>query len=495
MFYCLCENHNCMYEIYEILSLYFPGEKLTTCESKESIPENCKLILSKVRVDSNINVDCTLIEIKDGIHYEQGTASSSIPIEDNLKKSIKHGVKASTFKLLKYITKAEIPWGILVGIRPTKIVNNLKVQNKSDIEITSILKDKYLIRDDKIQLVKTVSNNSYDIINHDKRNISIYIGIPFCPTRCIYCSFASYPMSKYSSYVEKYIESLKWEISQISGLINKHFKIETIYIGGGTPTSLSADLFNSLLQTIALCFDLKAVKEFTIEAGRPDTIDKTKLDMMKSYGVTRISINPQSMNDDTLKKVGREHSVQDTYDKFIMAREAGFFNINMDIILGLPGETKKHVEKTVKGILQLSPENITVHTMAIKRASILHENIIDKMYTSMPEGSMVNSMMDYAQSEFLKEYYYPYYMYRQKMMVGNLENVSYCKKGFECIYNIQMIEERETIIGMGVDAVTKLVFLDENRIERHANKKNIDEYINTIELSTEKKIAALSVLT
>lgn len=494
MYYCLCENHKNTYEIYEILSMYFPGEKLTVCDFESSVPENCLLLKSIVKVNSNMNAECHLIEVKNGTFYKLGSASSSLPIEDDYKKAIKHGVKNSVFKLLKEITKIEMPWGVLVGIRPSKIVNDLKSKNKPDNEITHILKSCFFIRDDKIELVKRISDYNYNIINRDNKTISIYIGIPFCPTRCIYCSFASYPIGKYNDFVENYVEALKYEITRISEFINKHFNIETIYIGGGTPTSLPDNLFNSLLVHINENFNVKAVKEFTVEAGRPDTIDKSKLQIMKASYVSRISINPQTMNEDTLIKIGRNHSVQDIVNKFMLSREMGFNNINMDMILGLPDETIKHVYNTLHEITKLSPENITVHTLAIKRASKLKENIIENVKIPIPEVSSVNSMMEYVQKS-LNKMYNPYYMYRQKMMVGNLENVGYCKSGFEGIYNIQMIEEKETIVGLGADAVSKLVFLNENRIERFANKKDIKEYINTIEENTDKKIQALSMLT
>jgi oxygen-independent coproporphyrinogen-3 oxidase len=416
-------------------------------------------------------------------------------INDDLKKSVKHGVKVTMFKLLKDITGIEIPWGILVGIRPTKIVNDLKFKNTESSEIYRILKEKYLLRDDKIRLVTEVSDNSYDIINNDKRTISIYVGIPFCPTRCVYCSFASYPIGGVGSYVKNYMSCLRYEIEHLSKFINDNFKVETIYVGGGTPTSLGGGEFKTLLSVIYNCFDIRSLKEFTVEAGRPDTINEAKLKAMAEFGVDRISINPQTMNDDTLRKIGRNHSVEDIKEKFHMARNLGFDNINMDIILGLPGETIEHVKNTLSQIIKLSPENITAHSLAVKRASKLKEKIIDNEY--MPDADMesASAMMDYVQKKLSENDYVPYYMYRQKMMVGNLENVGYCKKGYECIYNIQMIEEKETIAAFGADAVSKIVFHDENRLERFANKKDLKEYINTIADNSDKKLQFLKLLT
>jgi oxygen-independent coproporphyrinogen-3 oxidase len=496
MYYAILEGHSYSYEMYEILSIFFPGDKIEICSGRQDIPVKCSLIVSRVSADDKkVCCDCSIYGIRDGLINDSDCTWASIPKGYNTAGDIKHAVKLSLFKLLARRTKRVIPWGLLVGIRPSKIVNSLKDKGHDRESIFQILKGKYLIRDDKANLVIEISDNSYKHINRDKRNISIYIGIPFCPTRCIYCSFASYPVSRGGELIGDYLDALSYEMTSMAEFINNHFRIETVYIGGGTPTSLNDEDFSLMLSRAAYLFVNDYNNEFTVEAGRPDTIDEYKLDCMREKGVNRISINPQTMNDATLKRVGREHTVRDIIEKYSMAREKGFRNINMDMILGLPGEDMSHVTTTIKSLTKLSPENITVHTMAVKRASKLRESLMENERIPLPEYCLVEDMMEYAHSELHAAGYIPYYMYRQKMMVGNLENAGYCKKGLECLYNIEMIEEKQTIIGMGADAVSKVVFLDQNRIERFANKKDIKEYIRTVRESTEKKLEFLHMLT
>lgn len=496
MYYVITENHAYSYEIYEIITLYFPGEKISLISDESELPFDCMLIKSKITLESSsISSFCSLNKVVNGHIEEADSVVVSSNNDNNSKKSIKHGVKLSIFSLFKKITGIEMPWGILVGIRPTKIVNDLKSRSASKEQIVSELKNKYLLTDSKIKLVTQVSDNSYRFINNKTNTISLYIGIPFCPTRCLYCSFASYSICKHKDFLPDYMEALKYEILECSRFINNRFEIESIYVGGGTPTSLDEEYFKVLLGFISNNFDTKALKEYTVEAGRPDTLNQRKLELMKESYVSRISINPQSMNNSTLNKIGREHTVEDTIEKFKAARAFGFDNINMDMIIGLPGEDIENVESTVNEILHLSPENITVHTMAVKRASRLKEEINDKLPTPLSCNNSIIDMMDLVSDTMDHKGYIPYYMYRQKNMIGNLENVGYCKPGYECLYNIQMIEEKETIIGVGADSVTKLVFHDENRIERYANKKDLKEYINTIHEHTEKKLALLNMLT
>lgn len=493
MFYVLMENHSYSYEIYEIVNLYFPGEKIHEVISEDEVPEGSICIKSKAIVNSaTVCGSCIIYKKTDNKHEDMHESSEVCEIEKNLKKAVKHAVKVSIFKAFKYMTSQEIPWGVLVGIRPTKIVNELKAHSASSDEIRKILKDKYLLRDDKIKLVMEVSDNNYSIMNTDKNLISVYVGIPFCPTRCVYCSFAAYPINKFTSFVDDYIKCLEYEICSLSKLIAETgLNVENIYIGGGTPTSINDNQFDILLQYLQI-IKSPYLKEFTVEAGRPDTINESKLTSMKRNGVTRISINPQSMNDITLKRIGRCHTVSDIVEKFYLSREYGFNNINMDMILGLSGDDMESAKKTIEKLLELEPENITVHTMAVKRASLLKEKIRDKEVIPMWNPADADNVMGYISTLLHNSNYTPYYMYRQKMMVGNLENIGYCKKGFEGIYNIQMIEEKQSIIGIGVDSITKIVIPDENRIERFGNKKDIKEYIKTIDESTGEKMSFIA---
>ena len=319
----------------------------------------------------------------------------------------------------------------------------------------------------------------------DKNTVSLYVSIPFCPTRCYYCSFLANSLSKYSDLKPLYVEKLLEEVKGVAKLLRETGKeVETLYIGGGTPTTLTPEEMDKLITGLYEEFDLSNIKEFTVEAGRPDTINREILEVLKKHNVTRISINPQTMNDETLEKVGRKHTVNDIIECFQLARELGFDNINMDIILGLIDEDLEMVENTLKQIEKLSPESLTVHTLAVKRTSKLKEHIDEYQLTQFDEMSkMIDLSMKYAKKMGLN----PYYMYRQKHMLGNLENIGYAKEGYECIYNIQMMEERQSNIALGAGSITKFVYIDENRIERVENVKNLEQYIDRVDEMINRK--------
>ncbi len=321
----------------------------------------------------------------------------------------------------------------------------------------------------------------------------------FCPTRCLYCSFAANPIQgKLKKEVDNYINALKIEIKAINSYVReKDLKIETVYFGGGTPTSVSNEQFEDLMKDIYNSFvENRDLKEFTVECGRPDSITKEKLKTMKKYNVSRISINPQTMNDKTLKAIGRNHSVEDVKDKFNLARDLGFDNINMDIIIGLPNEGITEVENTCNLIKNLKPDSLTVHGMSIKRASKLYENLVLKETIKIENQENLNAMYEISKSLAKDLNMKPYYMYRQKNMVGNMENVGFSVLGKESIYNIQMIEDSQSIIAIGADAVSKVVYLTEgkNRIERFANIKDVKEYISRIDDMVKGKIELLNTL-
>ena len=417
-----------------------------------------------------------------------------LPILKN--SSIKEIVKKTVFKYLYNKTGKELPWGTLVGIRPSKIALALIDDGLDEKAIIKFYSEHYLMREDKAKLCIQVAKLEKKEVNAEANTISVYIGMPFCPTRCSYCSFTSNSIEGCKSLVEPYLKALKHEIRSLSDYINKKsLKLQCVYFGGGTPTSINEDEFEDLLGIIHSEFIKgKNIREFTVECGRADSITKRKLESMKKYDATRISINPQTMNDETLKLVGRNHSVLDVINKFNLARKMGFNNINMDIIIGLPGEGIKQVRKTCAEILKLSPDNITVHGMSIKRSSKLHESFMKKHKLNNLTQNEINSM--YEASFLLSKNLnmIPYYMYKQKNMFGNMENVGYTTELKEGIYNIQMIEERQTIIALGADAVTKVIFLNENRIERAANVKDLREYINRVDEMITRKINLLNTL-
>lgn len=382
------------------------------------------------------------------------------------------------YQVLCEFTGVKMPWGFLTGIRPTKIVHEMFENNIPKERIKKQLLEFYDIREDKVELMIKVAEKERGILEKNKADeISIYIGIPFCPTRCLYCSFTSYAIDHREQQVEAYLEALEKEIA-FGGKYSSSKTIRSIYIGGGTPTSLNEEQLERLLMLVNQHFNVKDAEEFTVEAGRPDTITKRKLELLKQYHVGRISINPQTMNEETLLRIGRKHTTEDIVKVFSWAREIGHSNINMDLIIGLPGESPRDVKNTMDKIKALEPDSITVHTMAIKRASRLRESLEEYTLTQADEIEEMISITSQGAYEMGME---PYYLYRQKNMLGNFENVGYCKPGKESVYNIEIMEEKETILALGAGAITKVVDPKTNKIERIPNVKNVEEYINRID--------------
>lgn len=331
----------------------------------------------------------------------------------------------------------------------------------------------YLARRDKIALAVDVAAAEKDILNRQPLDaFSLYVGIPFCPSRCLYCSFASYPIGGDSSRVDIYLDALERELRAIRDLTNGRCA-SAVYVGGGTPTALNEKQLDRLLKSVRTLFGEPL--EFSVEAGRPDTVNTDKLRILRNYGASRISLNPQSLHDDTLSGIGRNHTVNDFYRAFALARAEGFDNINTDIILGLPGETTSHVEKTADKLLAMRPENVTVHILTIKRASPLCETL--GRY-SPPSVGTLEEMLGVSQRVCMESGMSPYYMYRQKNMLGNFENVGYCLPGKASAYNVLIMEETQSIWAAGAGAVTKLVFGD--RLERVFNVKNLRDYITRV---------------
>ena len=378
------------------------------------------------------------------------------------------------------------PWGILTGIRPAKIAVKALREGKSPEAVVEYFVKECGANLSKANLALEVALTEAPII--DKMypdGVSLYIGIPFCPSRCLYCSFVTNGTERARRLMPEYIEALKKEIRYVSEIVKQNGdRIETVYIGGGTPTTLTPELLEDMLKCLYEYNDLSCVKEFTVEAGRPDTITEEKLRILKDYGVGRISINPQTMNDETLKVIGRKHSVADIIEAFYLARRCGFDDINMDLIAGLPGEDFEMFRHSLKEVEKLSPEDTTVHTLSIKRSSILNEY---RDSYRMTDGEEVSRMVDHAREYMKSRGKIPYYMYRQKNQLGNLENVAYCKKGHESLYNIYIMEELQTIISMGAGGVTKTVDRETDRIERIFNVKEAKDYIERLDEMLERK--------
>ena len=466
-------NEQFTYDVYQMINLFFLFPDIKFVE------EN---------YDFNVEVKENVVEVQ--------SSSESFEYIINKSNKLKEEVKKAVFLYFSKDTTRDLPWGTLIGIRPSKKALELLQEGIPEDIIIAEFKEKHVTREDKAQLCIDVAKFERNIVNKNKDNISVYIGMPFCPTRCLYCSFASNPIESCKKIVDPYIEALSHEIEKISNYINeKKLNIECVYFGGGTPTSVNNEQFELIMKHIHEAFiQHNNVKEFTVECGRPDSITFEKLSTMKKYGVHRISINPQTMNEDTLELIGRTHSVDSVRQKFAMARELGFDNINMDLIVGLPGEKISHIIKTCDEIFKIKPDSITIHGLSIKRASKLHEKMLNNYRFQIPAQEELNQMYEHTVVLSEELHMKPYYMYRQKNMVGNMENIGYTTPGKEGIYNIQMIEEKQTIIALGADAVCKVVFLDENRHERFANVKDVREYIKRVDEMIEKKIALLETL-
>lgn len=386
------------------------------------------------------------------------------------------------------------PWGILMGVRPTKVVHRLLDKGFSPEEILLRLGQNYGLAESKAQLVTQVAKTQRKFLlsaEEARKKIAIYVGIPFCPTRCLYCSFPAYSLVKNYSLLEPFYTALLREVEALGNFAQENnLEIQSVYLGGGTPTSLNARQLEKLLEKLNYYFQARESREFTVEAGRPDTINEEKLQAMFKQGVNRLSINPQSMNDHTLQTIGRCHTVADVYKSFQQARNVGFSTINMDIILGLPGEGLREVEETMKQIANLQPENLTCHTMALKRASLLKEKLDQFSLTDQAE---VEEMLDIVKGYTAKLGLLPYYLYRQRYILGNLENIGYALPGQESVYNIQMMEERQTVIALGGGSVSKIISPKEWQVERFFNPKDPKTYAGQIEEIIKKKLELLGL--
>ncbi len=422
--------------------------------------------------------------------------------EDKIgRKSCKHAVNMELYRGLQELSGKSLEWGILTGVRPTKIAMkkwnefrelNANIENTEENlieeQVVEWMQSYYGVSESKASLAMEIAHREDQLIQGLDlvEGFSLYIGIPFCRTRCSYCSFTAYPFHEWEHRIDEYLDALCKEIEFVGRMASPSYgnkKLNTIYIGGGTPTTLSAKQLDRLLTCVETHFSYEHLQEITVEAGRPDTITREKLEVMKHHNIGRISINPQTMQDKTLKLIGREHSVQDIYDVYQVAKELGFENINMDLIVGLPEETLEDVEDTLEAISKLAPDSITVHALAMKRAS--------KMTMSgegVKEVYQMDEMIDLAAKYAKKMDLEPYYLYRQKNMVGNYENVGYAKVDKAGIYNILIMEEKQSIVALGAGASTKIILPREHdNIIRTENVKDVNEYITRIDEMIERK--------
>lgn len=465
------KNHNFHFELENLTRLFFPNEKITVIRdfSEPQPPYIYTEVSDKITISVNI-----------GSFNKSETAVKKLTDDDNELVSAQ-----LLYKLLCDFTGLTQPWGILTGVRPVKLLRRLAEESNEEQAVKKFLND-FFVSNEKIALSRETEHNERKILELSKpESFSLYVGIPFCPSRCSYCSFVMASIERAKKLIEPYTKLLCEEIKRTAEIANKlGLRLETVYFGGGTPTTLSAEQLDTVLRTVNKSFDMSTCREFTVEAGRPDTIDSTKLFALKENKVDRISINPQTVNDEVLKTIGRKHTAQQFFDAFELARKCGFDNINTDLIAGLPTDTPKSFKNSLDSIVRLNAECITVHTLCMKRASRL---TTEGVTLDLQQARDAREMLAYTQNILGQNEYIPYYMYRQSRMVGNLENVGWSKRGFESLYNVYVMDETHTILACGSGGVTKLKRNNPDYLERIFNFKYPYEYIDRFDELIQRK--------
>lgn len=465
------KNHNFHFELENLTRLFFPNEKITVIRdfSEPQPPYIYTEVSDKITISVNI-----------GSFDKSETAVKKLTDDDNELVSAQ-----LLYKLLCDFTGLTQPWGILTGVRPVKLLRRLAEESSEEQAVKKFEKD-FFVSNEKIALSRETEHNERKILELSKpESFSLYVGIPFCPSRCSYCSFVMASIERAEKLIEPYTKLLCEEIKQTAEIANKlGLRLETVYFGGGTPTTLSAEQLDTVLGTVNKSFDMSTCREFTVEAGRPDTIDSAKLFALKENKVDRISINPQTVNDEVLKTIGRKHTAQQFFDAFELARKCGFDNINTDLIAGLPTDTPESFKNSLDSIVRLNAECITVHTLCMKRASRL---TTEGVTLDLQQARDAREMLAYTQNILGQNEYIPYYMYRQSRMVGNLENVGWSKKGFESLYNVYVMDETHTILACGSGGVTKLKRNNPDYLERIFNFKYPYEYIDRFDELIQRK--------
>lgn len=465
------KNHNFHFELENLTRLFFPNEKITVIRdfSEPQPPYIYTEVSDKITISVNI-----------GSFIKSETAVKKLTDDDNELVSAQ-----LLYKLLCDFTGLTQPWGILTGVRPVKLLRRLAEESSEEQAVKKFEKD-FFVSNEKIALSRETEHNERKILELSKpESFSLYVGIPFCPSRCSYCSFVMASIERAEKLIEPYTKLLCEEIKQTAEIANKlGLRLETVYFGGGTPTTLSAEQLDTVLGTVNKSFDMSTCREFTVEAGRPDTIDIAKLFALKENKADRISINPQTVNDEVLKTIGRKHTAQQFFDAFELARKCGFDNINTDLIAGLPTDTPESFKNSLDSIVRLNAECITVHTLCMKRASRL---TTEGVTLDLQQAIDAREMLAYTQNILGQNEYIPYYMYRQSRMVGNLENVGWSKKGFESLYNVYVMDETHTILACGSGGVTKLKRNNPDYLERIFNFKYPYEYIDRFDELIQRK--------
>ena len=465
------KNHTFHFELENLTRLFFPNEKITVIRdfSEPQPPYIYTEVSDKITISVNI-----------GSFNKSETAVKKLTDDDNELVSAQ-----LLYKLLCDFTGLTQPWGILTGVRPVKLLRRLAEESNEEQAVKKFEND-FFVSNEKIALSRETEHNERKILELSKpESFSLYVGIPFCPSRCSYCSFVMASIERAEKLIEPYTKLLCEEIKRTAEIASKlGLRLETVYFGGGTPTTLSAEQLDTVLGTVNKSFDMSTCREFTVEAGRPDTIDIAKLFALKENKVDRISINPQTVNDEVLKTIGRKHTAQQFFDAFELARKCGFDNINTDLIAGLPTDTPESFKNSLDSIVRLNAECITVHTLCMKRASRL---TTEGVTLDLQQARDAREMLAYTQNILGQNEYIPYYMYRQSRMVGNLENVGWSKRGFESLYNVYVMDETHTILACGSGGVTKLKRNNPDYLERIFNFKYPYEYIDRFDELIQRK--------
>ena len=418
-------------------------------------------------------------------HEIEQPSPTGTPVE--LRRARKRQVKRALYELLKEMTGMQLPWGALTGIRPTRLLYEaLDAGLSMDAARAHVMRE-FDVSADRAELLCEIAEMQRGVRTPGEGSFDLYIGIPFCKTRCSYCSFSSGEIGRNRKLVAPYTEALLREIELSAQLMREAgLHVRAAYMGGGTPTAIPCDDLERILAAAREAFP--GAVEWTVEAGRPDTIDREKLEMLKRMEIGRISVNPQTFCDETLARIGRSHSGEDTVRAYELARELGFDDINMDLIAALPGETPEIFAATLEKVIALAPESVTVHSLAIKRSSKLHEQLhVSGAGHTQVSAEGAAEMIAHARSRLTQAGWRPYYLYRQKYMAGNLENVGYARPGKACLYNIGNMEETASVLALGAGAISKWLFARDLRIERAANVKNIEEYTRRVEEMVQRK--------
>lgn len=477
-------GHSFRYELEKLIRIFLPFEKIEFSEEAEDGDGTAVTRLDKA-ADKTVLSALLLIN---GKSYNKAyeLSNSAVDYDNECERLLAVALYDCFVSASGYVPE----WGILTGVRPAKLFSRLAAED-GEAAAENWFKNALKVSDEKISLCRSTVVSEEKITSLSRPDsFSLYISIPFCPTRCSYCSFVSHSVENAGKLIPDYISLLKKEIAYTADIAKKiGLRLETVYIGGGTPTSVTAEQLGSIMKCVTDSFDTSNLREYTVEAGRPDTITAEKLETIKHLGAGRISINPQTMNDAVLEKIGRRHTAADTVKAFETARKCGFYNINTDLIAGLPGDTPESFFATVRSILSLDPESITVHSLSMKRSSRL---TVTGSFPEVKAGEDAGKMVSIARNTLEKHGFSPYYMYRQSKTVGNLENVGYAKPGTECLYNVYTMDETHTILACGASAVSKLRQPHGSYIERIFNFKYPYEYISRFNELLERKKGVIS---